>query len=106
VTLFKPGRNILTHVRTFELDAVLLDALDAIPATLLLPHVLSIPQSHPLDHQYLYALMVSEPLAAEIELGLVGAVHVELLSRFLKTCGTENIPKHCRTDGTTVWVPR
>jgi hypothetical protein len=95
----------VTYDGTFELDAVLLDALSEIPSTLLLRHVLSMPWAHPLNKRYQYALMVSEPLAVEIELGLVGAAHLELLFQFLKTCGTQNIPRHCRTDGTEVWMP-
>jgi hypothetical protein len=95
----------LTHHGTFELDAVLLDALGEIPPTLLLPHVLPMPRAHPSSHLYQYALMVSVPLVVEIELGLIGSAHVDLIFQFLEACGTEKVPKHCRTDGKAVWVP-
>ncbi len=63
------------------------------------------PRAHPLSQRYQYAILVSEPLVVEIELGLTGSSHIDLLFQFLTRCGTENVPKHCRTDGVRVWLP-
>jgi hypothetical protein len=89
----------------FKVDVVLLSTIPSADPALLLPHVLPMPIPCPGWCGDDYVVLISQPLAREIEIGLCGQKHLALLKAALTAfCVEGNRTPHLRTDGHTVWA--
>jgi hypothetical protein len=91
--------------KRLQLEAVRFNSLITTPVSQIFSYVISMPVLCP-GCRVPWAVLVNEPHTLEIELGLIGKRHIELLTEaMMESCKSKDGGHHFRTDGMRVWQP-
>lgn len=90
----------------FLMDAVRLATIHLVSPSLLFSYVVSMPMKSSPESTDEYALLISEPVVLQVELGQIGERHRARLFQVLRQSAFAGLyPDHLRTDGDSVWAP-